>query len=546
MKKLIFTFLFAISLTAVFAQPKDDKQLGAEFDKLLSDQFKTNETGCTALVSRNGQIIYKKAFGMANLELNIPMQADNVFRIGSITKQFTSVAILQLMEQGKLSLQDDITKFIPDYPTHGHHITIEHLLTHTSGIQSYTDMKDFGEIMRKDMKPEELVAHFKNQPMEFAPGTKWNYNNSGYFLLGYIIEKITGKTYPQYVEEVFFKPLGMNNSYYGSDSKIIKNRASAYEKGKDGFQNAEPLSMTLPYSAGSIQSTVEDLFKWHQAVHAYKLVKKETLNKAFTKYKLNNGKETQYGYGWFLGNVQGSATIEHGGGINGFLTQSIYLPKEDVFVAVFSNCDGNPPSDVSSKIAALTIGKPYAYKEITLDNLQSYTGVYENEEGQRIITLADNQLYSQRSGGNKSKIKPYQKDAFFFENMLSTLEFGRNGAGQIEKVTLKGRQADATWKKTDKPIPTHTEVQVSEQILASYVGEYQLAPNFILTVTKEGKGLMTQATGQGKIEIFAESETKFFPKVMEAQIEFIKDDSGKVTQLILNQGGRKMEAKKIK
>ena len=299
MKNLIFTFLFAISLTAGFAQAKDDKQLTAEFDKLLSEQFKTNETGCAALVARNGQIIYKKAFGMANLELNIPMQADNIFRIGSITKQFTSVAILQLMEQGKLSLQDDITKFIPDYPTHGHHITIEHLLTHTSGIQSYTGMKDFGEIMRKDMKPEELVAHFKNQPMEFAPGTKWNYNNSGYFLLGYIIEKITGKTYPQYVEEVFFKPLGMANSYYGSDSKIIKNRASAYEKGKDGFQNAEPLSMTLPYSAGSIQSTVEDLFKWHQAVHAYKLVKKETLDKAFTKYKLNNVKKLHTGTAGF-------------------------------------------------------------------------------------------------------------------------------------------------------------------------------------------------------------------------------------------------------
>lgn len=548
MKKhlILIVTLWIVGSLPTFAQPKDDKQLTAEFDKLLSDQYKTNETGCAALVSRNGQIIYKKAFGMANLELNIPMQADNIFRIGSITKQFTAVAILQLMEQGKLSLQDDITKFIPDYPTHGHHISIEHLLTHTSGIQSYTDMKDFGEIMRKDMKPEELIAHFKNQPMEFAPGTKWNYNNSGYFLLGYIIEKITGKTYPQYLEENFFKPLDMTNSYYGSDSKIIKNRASAYEKGKDGFVNAEPLSMTLPYSAGSIQSTVEDLFKWHQAVHAYKLLKKENLDKAFTKYKLNDGKETQYGYGWFLGNVQGSATIEHGGGINGFLTQSIYLPKEDVFVAVFSNCDGNSPSDVSSKIAALTIGKPYAYKEITLDNLQSYTGVYENEEGQRIITLADNQLYSQRSGGSKSKIKPYQKDTFFFENMLSTLEFGRNSAGQIEKVTLKGRQADATWTKTNKPISTRAEVQVYEKILETYVGEYELAPKFILTITKEGNHLMTQATGQSKIEIFAETETKFFPKVMEAQIEFIKDESGKVTKLILDQGGRKTDAKKIK
>ena len=206
MKTSIFYLLFisGLFLNASIAQTIADKQLTTKFDQLLSDKFKSNETGGTALVARKGQIIYKKAFGMANLELNIPMQTENVFRIGSITKQFTAIAILQLMEQGKLDLQDDITKFIPDYPTHGHKITIEHLLTHTSGIQSYTGMKDFDAISRLDKKPEELIAYFKNQPMEFAPGTKWNYNNSGFFLLGYIIEKVTGKTYPEYVEEKIF------------------------------------------------------------------------------------------------------------------------------------------------------------------------------------------------------------------------------------------------------------------------------------------------------------------------------------------------------
>ena len=253
MKHIFNTFLLVtvIFIHTSIAQTIADKQLAAKMDQLLSEQFKTGETGAAALVSRKGQIIYKKAFGTANLELNIPMQPNHVFRIGSISKQFTAVAILQLMEQGKLGLQDDITKFIPDYPTHGHKITIEHLLTHTSGIQSYTGMKDFSAISRLDKKPEELIAFFKNQPMEFAPGTKWNYNNSGYFLLGFIIEKVSGKTYPQYIEEAIFKPLGMINSYYGSDSRIIKNRASSYGKAENVFVNAEPLSMTLPYSAGS-------------------------------------------------------------------------------------------------------------------------------------------------------------------------------------------------------------------------------------------------------------------------------------------------------
>ncbi len=460
MKKVILFLTFGFLFQLAVAQQKDDKQLAADFDKLLSEQFKTNETGATALVARNGQVIYRNAFGMANLELNTPMQVDNVFRIGSITKQFTAVAILQLMEQGKLSLQDEITKFIPDFPMNGHKITIEHLLTHTSGIQSYTGMKDFEERMTLDMKPTEMINYFKNQPMEFAPGFKFNYNNSGYFLLGYIIEKITGKTYPQYVEENFFKPIGMTNSFYGSDSKIIKNRAGAYEKDSTGFINAPFLSMTQPYSAGSIQSTVADLFKWHQAVHAYKLVKKESLNKAFTKYKLTNGKETTYGYGWGLGNIQESPTIEHGGGINGFLTMAIYLPKEDVFVAVFSNCGCNPPMDVATKMAALTIGKPYEFKEIPAENalLQGYTGIYETENGEQLLmTMAENQLYAQQDGRPKDKIKAYQKDKFFFENFMTTMEFSRNNKGEIEKITTKGRRGNEVWRKTNKPIPTEPE-----------------------------------------------------------------------------------------
>lgn len=543
---IVALLIFVLSANA---QKQDDKQLFAEFDKLLSEQFKPNETGGTALVARNGQIIYKKAFGMANLEMNIAMQPDMIFRIGSITKQFTAVAILQLMEQGKLSLQDEITKYIPDYPMNGHKITIEHLLTHTSGIQSYTGMKDFESNMRKDMKPEEMINYFKNQPMEFAPGTKWNYNNSGFFLLGYLIEKVSGKTYPQYVEEVFFKPLGMTNSYYGNDTKIIKNRVGAYDKDGSGVINAPFLSMTQPYAAGSIQSTVEDLFKWNQAVHAYKLVKKETIEKAFTSYKLTNGKETGYGYGWGLGNIQGSPTIEHGGGINGFLTHGLYLPKEAIFVAVFSNCNCNAPQDVTSKIAALAIGKPFSYKEIVLDNatLQSYTGVYENEEGvQRIITFADNQLYSQKTGSTKFKIKAIKKDNFFFENGLTTMEFARNSVGQIEKIVLKSRRADESMVKTNKPIPTNTEIQVGDIILESYVGEYELAPNFKLSITKEQNKLFAQATGQGKNELFGTSESKFFLKVVDAQVEFFKDDAGKVTKLMLYQGGQQIEGKKIK
>ncbi len=543
---LILTFGL---LVHTLAQQKDDKQLATYFDKILSEQFKTDETGATALVSRNGQIIYKKAFGMANLELNVPMQVDNVFWVASIGKQFTAVAILQLMEQGKLNLQDEITKFIPDYPTQGNKITIEHLLTHTSGIHNFSGMKDPEKKLALDCTPNEVIDFFKNLPMLFAPGTKWEYCNSGYFLLGYIIEKITGKTYAEYIEENFFKPLGMTNSLYANDTRIIKNRVGAYSHGDNGFENSKPRNITHVYSAGAIQSTVEDLFKWHQAVHTYKLVKKENLDKAFTRYKLTDGKETDYGYGWRLGYVYESPSIWHGGLITGFGTTEIYLPKEDIFVTVFSNCDCNYPREITSRLAALASGKPHEYKEMPVANviLQGYEGVYENEKGlQRIITVSENKLFSQLGRGPKSNLKAYQKDIFFSDDAMLTMEFSRNKKGEIDKLTSKKPDGNEVWNKTNKPIPDSNGIKVDEKILETYVGEYEIPSVFTFAVTKEQDRLFVQATGQEQFEIFADTENKFFTKVNDAQLEFVKDDSGKVTKSILNQGGRTTDAKKIK
>ena len=531
------------------SQTLNTKQLTAEFDKMLSEKFKPGETGCAALVAKNGQIIYKKAFGMANLELDVPMQPDMVFRIGSITKQFTAVAILQLMEQGKLSLQDDITKFIPDYPTQAYTITIENLLTHTSGIKSYTGVPDIMKNVRTDVKPEELIAQFKNQPMEFAPGTKWNYNNSGFFLLGYIIEKITGKTYAEYIQENFFTPLGMTSSCYGSDTKIIKNRASGYQPDDGGAQNSDYCSMTQPYSAGSIMSTVGDLFIWNQAVHSYKLVKKETIDKAFTEYKLANGDGTGYGYGWFLSQLQGSPTIEHGGGIFGYLTSSIYLPAEDVFVALFSNNVGKAPEFTALKMAAMTIGKPLKTTEIKLDEatLDQYVGIYTNDKEREVtITREGSQLSAKLAGSGTRKMNPVEKDMFLVEDAFMYATFNRGDQGKIVSFVTDDRGKIDTWNLTDRKIEEKKTVTVDETILEKYVGQFELQPGFIITFTREGNQLFTQATGQPKFEVFAESETKFFLKVVDAQVEFVPDPDGKVNKMILNQGGQKMEAKRIK
>ncbi|MGZ8541626.1 MAG: serine hydrolase [Chitinophagaceae bacterium] len=549
MKTQTLIIALALLCNLTFAQYKDVSQLTARFDKMLLEQFKPDGTGAAVLVARKGEIIYKKGFGMANLELDVAMQADNVFRIASITKQFTAIAILQLMEQGKLNVQDEITRFIPDYPVRGNKITIEHLLTHTSGIADYSALKDTLRA-QSVLTPTQMINIFKNLPIRFAPGTKWEYSNSGYFLLGHIIESISGMTYAAYLEENIFKPLGMLHSQYASDTKLINKRAAGYTDGAAGYENAPYLSMTHPYAAGSIQSTVEDLFKWQHAVLSYKMVKKESLDKAFTKYKLVDGKETAYGYGWRVGNVYESSTLWHGGLISGFTSMAIYLPKEDVFVAVFSNCDCNSPEVVTSKLAAMAGGKAYEHKEIVVANkiLQGYTGVYENQKGQqRFITISENKLFSQLGRGPKSLIRSYQKDRFFYDaDAMSTIEFTGNKTGAIEKLTTISLRGNDAWNKTNKPLPDENGIKLAEQVLEAFTGVYEVSPDFTFLITKEQTRLFLHATGQEKVEIFAETATIFFLKVNDAQLEFVKDGRGKVTKAILKQGGRETDAVKIK
>ena len=201
MKKLI-VFITLITILQALNNPALSQNQEKKFDEVLNEQNFKDSPGFAALVAKNNKIIYRKAFGYANLELDVPMTPENIFRIGSITKQFTACAILKLEEEGKLSLQDDITKFIDDYPTHGYTITIEHLLTHTSGIKSYTSMRSWdNEMRKKDFTPEEMIDFFKNEPMDFAPGEEFRYNNSAYFMLGYIIEKASGKTYEEYLKD---------------------------------------------------------------------------------------------------------------------------------------------------------------------------------------------------------------------------------------------------------------------------------------------------------------------------------------------------------
>ncbi|MEM9859784.1 MAG: serine hydrolase domain-containing protein [Bacteroidota bacterium] len=356
MKNINFLSTVLFSLGAITCSAQN---LEHQFDEMLNSKYPANEPGATVLVAVNGEIVYNKAYGMANLELDVPMQPHMIFQLASITKQFTAISILMLMEDGKLDLNDEVTAYIPDYPTNDHTITIRNLLTHTSGITRSITQKPWNSNIRKsDFKLEEFIDYFKNEPIEFKPGTTFRYNNFGYLILAYIIEKVSGMTYPEFIKENIFRPLNMVNSYSLNNSAMIKNRAYGYQK-KGNFINKEYTSSILATGAGSLMSTVEDLFIWNRALKSNKLVRRQTLKLAYKNYEQVDGRKTNYGFGFFLDEINGSPTIEHAGGDYGFRTNAIYLPEEDVFVAVFTNCSCNDPKTISTKMAALAIDKPY-------------------------------------------------------------------------------------------------------------------------------------------------------------------------------------------
>ncbi|MBL4604241.1 MAG: serine hydrolase [Flavobacteriaceae bacterium] len=540
---LIFTCLFLL-VNSITAQ-----NLKSNVDAIIAQDYLKDAPGISILIAKNGKTIYTNATGLANMELEVPLSSNSVFEIGSITKQFTSISILMLEEQGKLSITDNITKYIPDYPTHGKTITIHHLLNHTSGIKSYTAMQSFVSQARKDMTPTELIDVFKDEPMDFDPGEKFRYNNSGYILLGHIIEVITKNSYADFIEKNIFEPVGMTSSYYGSMKKIIPNRASGYSKRNNNIVNADYLSLTLPYAAGSIMSTVGDLLKWQNALNANQLIKRSSLEKAIHGSTLNNGEKINYGYGLIASNLNGSQTIEHSGGIFGYSTNGIYLPKEDVYVIGLTNCDCSNAKQIVSKVAATVIGKPFYNKKdaITLNEtqLKKWVGSYQFDENViRFVTIKDGKIYSQREGSDKLEIHPMSESTFMFDGSTTSYKFAMKNGKKEATMTTNGKKT--IGKEINKGAPAEKkEITLSGEILQQYVGTYELAPTFSIKISVRESRIFGVATGQPEVELFPHSKNAFFLKVVKAEIIFDRNELGKVTQLTLHQNGQKMPGKKV-
>lgn len=391
----------------VYGQTKQEKTTLKQVDAYVSEYYPRYSPGCAVLIAKNGHIIYEKGFGMANLELNVPVKSETVFRIGSITKQFTAIAILQLVEQGKIALNDSIQKYIPKYHYKGKTITIENLLTHTSGIKGYEGIDaEVPNAIRVDFSPEILIDSLDKLPLDFPPSTKYTYSNSNYFFLGKVIEEVSGMNYQTYLKQHIFLPTGLSSTYYDNPDEIIKNRANGYTNVSGEYKNAGFISMSTVYSAGALLSNVKDLYRWHQALYNGELIQSETFQKAIKPFRFQDGTFSEYGYGFFIRKENDGKSIGHGGAIDGFRAVEIYYPEKDLYIVLLCNSEQDNFLELFSNISQIVIGNgtPTIYKDFKISDelMELYVGIYtflENKMQHINIYKKDGRLYADLSNG---------------------------------------------------------------------------------------------------------------------------------------------------
>jgi CubicO group peptidase (beta-lactamase class C family) len=353
---MALVWLFVAETTRTVAQPAE---LEDEVGKTAKDAIASgNVVGVSIGIALGDDVLLAEGYGFADLESKVPASAQTVYRIGSITKQFTAAAILQLAEKEKVALDDPITKYLPEYPTGDHLVTIRHLLQHTSGIQSFTDLPSYRSLMRHDVSHDEIIGRFKDLPFHFEPGERFRYCNSGYYLLGVILESAAETPYEKYLQDNAFNPLCLKQTSYDRTRRVTSHRAKGYRRGRDGIENAPYLSMTQPFSAGALASTVTDLIRWQRGLVSKKLLDDESYQTMTTRGVRSNGEQIDYGMGLFIRKSGGRRTIGHGGGINGFRSDLTYYPESDHTIVVLTNCESAKPGRISKQIARHLFAKP--------------------------------------------------------------------------------------------------------------------------------------------------------------------------------------------
>lgn len=569
-----FAVLVPVFLLLVIVPSTRAQDLVRKLDETVSAMVAAKHFNGAVLVTKGETVLLRKGYGTAVFEWNIPVTPETRFRIGSVTKQFTAAMILRLMEHGKLELDVPFRKYIPDYPSsHADQVTIHQLLTHTSGIPSYTEFPGFMRAeARREYPPDSMFARIAPLPLVFEPGSAWSYNNSGYFILGAVIERITGMSYDRALRAMLLDPLGLRASGYEHNGDVIPDFANGYIRLPVGVRRAAWLDTSVPYAAGMMYSTVDDLVHWTRALHAGQVfASTETLTKMITPYMEN------YGYGLSIHEQEAGEkrvrVIEHGGGIFGFRSALWYLPEEEYTIAVLDNTEGHA-GGVATTIFRVLHGLEPEFPKPSIANAvhriieeegldvvaRRYAAMRTEEaetwnfEEQELNSLGYIYLRDGRTDAAlrvfKLNVDAYPASWNVYDSYGEALAAaGRKDeaitqyrkALEINPASTSAKQALARLGVTMEEV----KITVSEEVLDRHVGRYQLAPNFILAITREGTQLYAQATGQQKIEIHPSSEQHFYLTVVDARITFDQDGEKPSPGLTLHQGGRDMPAKRI-
>lgn len=400
------------------------------------------------LIARDGKVLISRGYGMANFEFDVPNTPQTKFRIGSMTKPFTAMAIMLLQEQGKLSLQDSVCKYLSDCPTAWQAVTIHHLLSHTSGIAKHEKASDYLKTAMLPMTVTQLIDSFKSKPADFKPGERFDYNNNGYILLGYVIEKVSGKSYEAFLRENIFAPLNMANSGYDEYSPIIKYRATGYVREGNNLVNAVYIDQSQPYAAGALYSTVEDFFLLDQALYSGKLLSQKSLNAMFTP--ANGG---SYGYGWFINKQFNRRAIVHPGGLPGFTSILARYPDDKVLIVMLSNVENSQVIRASSDLAAIVFGEKYELPKervavrVNPKIFNDYIGEYEDRPGRITTIMVEGEKLMIKLAGQPDPVplSPESEIQFFHPTMDMQVAFIRDERGSVTglKLRINGREFQA-------------------------------------------------------------------------------------------------------
>ncbi len=569
MKSKILAFMILISTSGIALTQTISGEDNAYIDSLLDSFYKESGPGISLIITKDGKTVMTRSIGKADLKIDKPLKPNSIMPIGSMSKQFTAAAIMKLAEQGKLNLQDDITSFLPAYNSHGKKITIENLLTHTSGIPSYTELKEFGELFSKDVSESDIINFISKEELMFEPATNWSYSNSGYYLLAMVIQKVTGMSYAEFLRKEIFAPLGMKNTLTGMEiEKISPEMATGYEPSDEsgGMKESSKIYWSWPLGAGDVISTVEDLAVWNASLLEGKLLNDDMLKAAWSPHVLSSGENTNYGYGWAISDIEGRKFINHGGAIMGFLSQAIYIPESKIYIATITNNMSRTPAEFADRIALKLSGlDPYdpPAVSVTQEQMKRYTGVYDvkrsggrvvsnfgNSKIFRNITFEDGNLFVQTSGRPKSKLIPVDDNVFYSENTKTRFIFNLDESGAARSVTIKSFPfqlgPEELSVNTDIPLPeSKKQIAISENMVSDYLGIYELMPGFNLEFSFKDGAFKVLPTGQKEQELFAETESKFFIKAVDASFEFKRGEDGKVNSVTLTQG-QVYECRKIK